>query len=86
MKLYAEKQKQLKIRYNRGEISTGAKKDKVKKMNELSCYKSIDNYPKDVVPGNIYVDVKRSCVLVPNSSTTFIPFHVSTIKSVSDTV
>jgi nucleosome binding factor SPN SPT16 subunit len=30
--------------------------------------------------------MKRSAVLIPNSATTFIPFHVSTIKSVSDTI
>jgi len=55
-------------------------------MAELSCYKNIDSYPKDIVPGQIYVDVKRNTVLIPNSPTTFMPFHVSTIKSVSDTV
>jgi len=46
----------------------------------------MDTYPKDMVPGQIYVDVKRNAVLIPNSPTTFIPFHVTTIKSVSDTV
>jgi len=55
-------------------------------MADLSCYKNIENYPKDIVPGQIYVDVKRNAVLIPNSPTTFVPFHVSTIKSVSDTV
>jgi nucleosome binding factor SPN SPT16 subunit len=54
-------------------------------MDTLQAFKNVDQYPKDLVPGQIYVDVKRNAVLVPNSATTFIPFHVSTIKSVSDT-
>ena len=52
----------------------------------FNCYKNIEAYPKDIVPGQIYVDVKKNAVLIPNSTTTFIPFHISTIKSVSDTV
>jgi nucleosome binding factor SPN SPT16 subunit len=55
-------------------------------METLSAFKSVDSYPKDLVPGQIYVDTKRNAVLIPNSPTTFIPFHVSCIKSVSDTV
>ena len=43
-------------------------------------------YPKDIIPGKIYVDQKRHAVLIPNSPNTWIPVHVSTIKSVSDTV
>jgi nucleosome binding factor SPN SPT16 subunit len=54
-------------------------------MDTLQAFKSVEQYPKDIVPGQIYVDVKRNAVLIPNSPTTFIPFHVSTIKSVSDT-
>jgi nucleosome binding factor SPN SPT16 subunit len=54
-------------------------------MDTLQAFKNVDQYPKDIVPGQIYVDVKRNAVLIPNSPTTFIPFHVSTIKSVSDT-
>jgi nucleosome binding factor SPN SPT16 subunit len=30
--------------------------------------------------------MKNCAVLIPNSPTTFIPFHISTIKSVSDTI
>ena len=86
MKLYNEKQEELKIRFNRGEICATAKKEKVKNMETLQAFKSVDAYPKDIVPGQIYVDTKRNAVLIPNSPKTFIPFHVSCIKSVSDTV
>jgi len=86
LQLFNEKQSELKIRFNRGEIFSSTKEEKVKKMDTLQAFKSIDSYPKDIVPGQIYVDVKRNAVLIPNSPTTFIPFHVSTIKSVSDTV
>lgn len=43
-------------------------------------------YPRDLMPGKIFVDVKRFAVLIPNSPTTWIPIHINTIKSVSDTV
>ena len=55
-------------------------------MDTLKSYSSLSNYPKDIVPGQIYVDMKRHAILVPNSQSTFIPFHVSTIKSISANV
>lgn len=76
----------MKIRFQRGEIMSTQKREKVKKMDTLQAFKSADQYPKDLVPGQIYVDMKRFAVLIPNSATTFIPFHVSCIKSVSDMI
>lgn len=55
-------------------------------MDTLQAFKSVESYPKEIIPGQIFVDVKRCAVLIPNSPTTFIPFHVSTIKSASDSV
>ena len=55
-------------------------------MDTIQAFKSVDQYPKDIVPGQIYVDMKRFAVLIPNSPETFIPFHVSCIKSVSDMI
>jgi hypothetical protein len=46
-----EKQTELKIRFNRGEISVAAKKEKLKKMDTLQAFKSVESYPKDIVPG-----------------------------------
>ena len=54
-------------------------------MDLIQAYRSKKDYPKDVEPGKIYVDVKNFAVLIPNTPTTFIPVHISTIKSVSDT-
>ena len=54
-------------------------------MDLIEAYRTKKDYPKDVEPGKIYVDVKRFAVLIPNTPTTFIPVHISTIKSVSDT-
>lgn len=84
--LLKKKKEELKIRYNKGEIRSGNTKNKVKCMDTFSAYKSAKDFPKDIVPGQIYVDMKNCAVLVPNTPTTFIPFHVSTIKSVSDTI
>ena len=84
--LVDRKKQELKIRYNKGEIKSGNTKTKVKCMDTLNSYKTVKDFPKDIVPGQIFVDMKHNSVLVPNSPTTFIPFHVSTIKSVSDTI
>ena len=53
-------------------------------MDTLVAYKSRKDFPKDLVPGQIYVDMRRHAVLIPNSPNTFIPLHVGAIKSVSD--
>jgi nucleosome binding factor SPN SPT16 subunit len=84
--LYREKQKDHKIRFNKGEIAVSTKKDKVKQMDLLNAYKDPSSYPKDLIPGQIYVDLKKSAILIPNTPQTFIPFHVSTVKSVSDNI
>ena len=52
-------------------------------MDALQAFKNVESYPKEIIPGQIYVDVKRNAVLIPNTPTTFIPFHVQTIKNVS---
>ena len=83
-KLHTQKVKELKIRLDKGEIQTKSAKKKVKQMDTLVSYKSKKDFPKDIVPGQIYVDMRRHAVLIPNSPTTFIPLHVGTIKSVSD--
>ena len=54
-------------------------------MDTLVAYKSKKDYPKDLTPGQIYVDMRKHAVLIPNSATTHIPLHVGTIKNVSDT-
>lgn len=55
-------------------------------MDTIQAFRSMKEYPRDLLPGKIYVDVKRFAVLIPNSPTTWIPIHINTIKSVSDTV
>ena len=55
-------------------------------MDTIQAYKAPKDYPQDLQPGKIYVDMKKFAVLIPNTPTTFIPIHISTIKSVSDTV
>jgi len=86
MRLHKLKQRDLKIRFDKGEIQSTKAKKKVKKMDTIQAYKTSKDYPKDLQPGKIYVDVKRHAVLIPNSQTTWIPVHISTIKSVSDTL
>ena len=86
MNLHKIKQRDLKIRFDKGEIKCNKAQKKVKNMETIQAWKHVKDYPKDLQYGKIYVDVKRHAVLIPNSQTTWIPIHVSTIKSVSDTV
>ncbi len=55
-------------------------------MDTILAYRSQKDYPKDLQPGKIYVDKRRYAVLIPNTPTTWIPVHINTIKSVSDTL
>ena len=84
MKLHNLKKRDLKLRYDKGEIQSTKTKKKVKQMDTIVAYKSIKEYPRDLQPGRIYVDMRKHAVLIPNSPTTWIPVHVGTIKSVSD--
>ena len=86
MNLHKIKQRDLKIRFDRGEIKCSKAQKKVKNMETIQAFKSMKDYPKDLQYGKICVDTKRHAVLIPNSQTTWIPIHISTIKSVSDTV
>lgn len=84
-KLILAKVKELQGRYDRGEIKFSTKKEKVKKMNTICAYNSVDDFPKDLKPGQLYVDTKKNSILVPVDGDTFVPFHVSTIKNASET-
>jgi nucleosome binding factor SPN SPT16 subunit len=86
LELLEKKQEELKIRFNKGEIKCANAKTKVKSMDTFNSYKSVKDFPKDLVPGQIFVDMQHQTVLIPNTPTTWIPFHVSTIKSVSPDV
>ena len=86
MQLHKTKMRDLRLRFDRGEISSTKAKKKVKKMDTLQAYRSMKDFPSELQPGKIFVDMKRHAVLIPNSATTWIPVHISTIKSVSDTL
>mmetsp|Transcript_21383 Transcript_21383/g.28669 ORF Transcript_21383/g.28669 Transcript_21383/m.28669 type:complete len:116 (+) Transcript_21383:1495-1842(+) len=85
MRLHKLKNRDLKIRFDKGEISCTKTKKKVKKMDTLQAYRSAKDFPRELLPGKIYVDMRRHAVLIPNTPTSWIPVHISTIKSVSDT-
>ena len=82
--LQDRKVEELRKRWDRGEIQSGTKKEKVKKMEDIQAYTNERQFPKDLKPGLIYVDKVHNTVLVPyNAQGVFVPFHVSTIKTVS---
>lgn len=86
MQLHKLRKRDLRLRFEKGEIQCTENKKKVKDMSVIQAYRSPSQYPKDLVPGKIYVDSKNFAVLIPNSQTTWIPIHISTIKSVSDQI
>ena len=49
-------------------------------MDTLVAYKSKKDYPKDLTPGQIYVDMRKHAVLIPNSATTHIPLNATAPK------
>lgn len=52
-------------RYENGEIFTAAKKEKVKKMESAQAYSNEKQFPKDMKPGQLYVDKNHDAILVP---------------------
>lgn len=86
MRLHKLKERDLRLRFDRGEIQVNKTKKKIKKMNTIQAYKSVKDFPNALQPGKIFVDTTKHVVLIPNSAKTWIPVHISTIKSVSDTL
>ena len=52
-------------------------------MGLIQSYSSIKKFPADLKPGQLYVDEKNDTILLPMSQDQFVPFHVSTINTVS---
>jgi nucleosome binding factor SPN SPT16 subunit len=50
--------------------------------HDLVTYKSISDYPKDLQPNRIKVDLNNEAIFVPINGVQ-IPFHITTIKNVS---
>ena len=48
---------------------------------DLQAYRSTEEYPKDVMPHQVKVDLEKECLIVPICGKP-VPFHISTIKSV----
>lgn len=53
-----------------------------KSINNIKSYSSRKDFPSDVQPGKIYVDLKTDTVILPIFKT-MVPFHISLIKNVS---
>ncbi|XP_026190808.1 FACT complex subunit SPT16 [Cyclospora cayetanensis] len=53
-----------------------------KKMHDLRAFSSPDEFPRDLRPNKLYVDMKSECLFVPVPGH-HIPFHLSTVKNVT---
>ena len=54
-------------------------------MGEVASYSNEKQIPRDIKPGQLYVDKNHNTILVPVNQTQFVTFHISTIKNVSTT-
>ena len=57
------------------------KSDQEDQVEELETYKSTKDYPDNVQPNQVKVDMASQCILLPVFGNP-VPFHVSTIKNV----
>ena len=58
----------------------GADGDETDKAEELQAYPRTKDYPDNVLPNQIKVDMANKCVLLPIGGNP-VPFHISTIKA-----
>ncbi|KAL8270587.1 hypothetical protein Esti_005486 [Eimeria stiedai] len=53
-----------------------------RKMQDIRAFNSPDEFPKDLRPSKLYVDMKSECLFVPFPGH-HLPFHLSTVKNVT---
>ena len=56
--------------------------DDSEEVNDLSVYRSPEDYPKDIMPNQLKVDLEKETLIVPIHNQP-VAFHVSTIKSIN---
>lgn len=52
-------------------------------MGLIQSYSSIKKFPPDLKKGQLYVDENNETILLPVSNEQFVPFHISTVNTVS---
>ena len=55
--------------------------DEKDQVEELETYKRTSDYPENVQPNQVKVDMSRECVILPICGNP-VPFHISTIKNI----
>lgn len=65
----------------RANLKGRGKRDEEDLAEELETYKSTKEYPPNVQPNHVKVDMASQCVLLPLFGNP-VPFHISTIKNV----
>lgn len=61
---------------------TGEEEGDQVEAKDLAVYRSKDEYPKDIAPNRLKVDLEKECLLLPINGQ-LVPFHISTIKSMT---
>eukprot|EP01053_Blabericola_migrator_P003117 Blabericola_migrator_1__3116@NODE_1908_length_3578_cov_140_638280_g1220_i0_p1_GENE_NODE_1908_length_3578_cov_140_638280_g1220_i0NODE_1908_length_3578_cov_140_638280_g1220_i0_p1_ORF_typecomplete_len1094_score252_58SPT16/PF08644_11/3_4e03SPT16/PF08644_11/2_7e42Rtt106/PF08512_12/1_3e16FACTSpt16_Nlob/PF14826_6/1_4e12Peptidase_M24/PF00557_24/1e07LAP1C/PF05609_12/1_2e02LAP1C/PF05609_12/0_045_NODE_1908_length_3578_cov_140_638280_g1220_i01653446 len=80
--LRRKKQDELKERFRNGGVGFAKDKKDVRKLAHTTAYRDFSEFPKDLRPNKIHLDPVRETVLIPVGQH-HVPFHVSTIRSVS---
>jgi len=52
-------------------------------MGLIQSYSSLKKFPTDLKKGHLYVDDEYNTILLPVSQEQFVPFHISTVNTVS---
>ncbi|CAD8115753.1 unnamed protein product [Paramecium sonneborni] len=81
-KLAKEKQSELEQRLEQEQFVQNQQEVKALELDKLTCYQKVEQYPRELQKGQIYIDNQKCALLVPLMGT-HIPFHVSCIKNVS---
>lgn len=65
----------------RESMKNKGRKDEEDMAEELQAYKSTKDYPPNVLPNQVKVDMANQCIILPLFGNP-VPFHISTIKNV----
>ncbi len=79
--LFQDLKNRMRAKLSAGELGQEEEEDE-KEVRPIEAYTSMDELPRKVEPTRIYTDKEREAVVLPLHGT-MVPFHISTIKSVT---
>lgn len=80
--LMARRLEEARKKLESGQTSSSTEEAKVTEAVELAAYRQPSEYPANVMPNQVSVDLQKECLILPINGQP-VPFHVSTIKNVT---